>query len=437
LYGLPPLICLVPDNPASPRTAWRVFFGDSIHLEEDLKSRIAEKFIDPFDPFAIRDEESEQTNGNGGEIGLTCLLTSTQEHALEVMYNELVNHPGYQKILFTKVMRQAWEFISGQVLDHRVSSNWQVAEQLTKFRSRMIAEIPSVFEIYLKEIPAGRPHIMSTHSELSVLLQLGQQAMEAFRSGSKRTISHEDIEKEDCFENPFARIISWVFGQAEKALLPPPRQKREDLELDRSFILQLKSCRSMKGSGDYRNFSVEIAPLKDGALFGRICMSLGDTPLLQQVSVKPIFLFWDLKTHPTTVFFEQSLEIPGRTPYWQLGHAKLLVHSNHQSITRHAFVQPIADDETTGSICTEQTFDRTISLHNSSEHFDPVLCLLDQLRAAGRILKYGVRSRDKAINQHNLYGKVPDGEYQAVIKGWPEAKAFAEKHKAEIVPYVR
>ena len=89
-----------------------------------------------------------------------------------------------------------------------------------------------------------------------------------------------------------------------------------------------------------------------------------------------------LRKYPITVFLDQKLETPRRATDWQPTHSRLLVHCTHPSVTRHPFVQELSEDRTTGSICTEDTFDRTVSLHNSFEHFDPVACLVDEMRAA-------------------------------------------------------
>lgn len=87
----------------------------------------------------------------------------------------------------------------------------------------------------------------------------------------------------------------------------------------------------------------------------------------------------------------------------------------------------------------EETPYRIIKLHHRQDNFDPVLCLLEQLRAAARILRYGLRSRDVGIAQHNPFAKIkdPEKQFQAIIKERHRAKKYARKHKAELISFFR
>jgi hypothetical protein len=164
---------------------------------------------------------------------------------------------------------------------------------------------------------------------------------------------------------------------------------------------------------------------------------MGSRPFIQQVVKDPIFVFWDLRQHPITVFTEWILNRAGGSMLQALGQIPVMAESNHPSICCHAFVERDRAYPHRGKICMEETPLRIVSLHRRHPGFDPVSCLLEQMRAAVRILRYGVRERDRKISQHNPYRPDEVRDYQALVMGWDAARDLAGRHNAEIVPYAR
>jgi hypothetical protein len=245
-------------------------------------------------------------------------------------------------------------------------------------------------------------------------------------------VTADDVERYMLVLNPLYHVVEATCNEMSAAVRALTVENEEG-HLDRLFIDHLKKERVLYGRGRHGKFSMRFHRLKRRPHI-RLTLSLGSEPFLQQVNIEPVFIFWNLKEYPIHVFCEWPLD---ETSGVDLTDLSVYAESPHQSINSHAFVRPIQTYPHVGQMCTEDTLVRILMLHRGADDFDPATCLLEQLRAAARILKYGLRQRDRHISQYHPFHKVPDEQYQAVIRGWERANRLAKKHGAEIVRYVR
>jgi hypothetical protein len=245
--------------------------------------------------------------------------------------------------------------------------------------------------------------------------------------------------------NPFQKYIGDLVNtfEAEVRELLRDQSEADELGRDREFIQLLEKRKVLAGSGEYHNVQIEMyRNIRDGYPYLKLSQSLGNRSFLMQMHSSPVFTFWDLKAYPIRVVVERKLENPDELiPLESLTHLIYQAESAHRSICTHPFVRAtgIVNGCYRGAICMEETHMRLFSLHNRQDKFDPVIYILLVMKAAARILRNGVRFRDRSVPQHNPYVKVnnPESQYQAVVKGLKQAQDLARKHNAEIIRYLR
>jgi hypothetical protein len=433
--SLPSFLLLLPSQSADCTNDWRVLFGDAIPLDIGVKGELLRRSLTP----RAFERLCNPGCGLNGEIPLKDLILTTQEHTLQLIYRPVIMNPGHRWTSFTRVMRQTWERISGQHSEHSMPSHYGLDASLKRAKAALAEVVPLSVQQFLEPIHRYGPVILSSrfpgNTTESMAWPLKREILHRLSDGWRNEISLDDIDKEVLIANPFFQTISRVCTVVRDTRVNDVGEE-DEIQRDRVFLEHFKGHKLLHGVGEYRGFSLDCYK-SNGESFARLGLCFSDKPFLQQVDHDPIFIFWDFEKNPVFVFIDGQLEMPGNEQNWQLAEARLLIHCRHPSIWSHAFVKSIDRRRSLGAICTEDTLNRTISMHNRFERFDPISCLLDQIRTAGRILKYGVRQRDRAIPQYNVYVNVPENEFQAVIKGWDEAHDFAKKHGAEIVPYER
>jgi hypothetical protein len=252
---------------------------------------------------------------------------------------------------------------------------------------------------------------------------------------SRKRIGSDDIHDVDPFINPFHQAAEQTSGRLVRLLAEAPPQPVEEEE-KKAFMDLLSKRYSMNGRGPYSNFSIQNWGQRDGKLCISFCLWLGHKPFLQQTLPEPVFIHWDLRNYPVTVFAHMVVGSDTKT---DVVNCDTLVECHHPSIWRHAFVRKLQDGGPPhyGAVCTESTRFRLVQLLSRDKIFDPAEFLVEKLRSAARVLRYGLRRRDMGISQYNQFAKVPETEFQAVVRGYDEARRFAEEARAEIIYFDR
>lgn len=252
---------------------------------------------------------------------------------------------------------------------------------------------------------------------------------------SRSRLGPEDILNIDPFINPLYLAAEQTSDRLARLLSAPPPQTSEGKE-DAAFMDWLRKGYILSGKRAYRNFSIQNWGERDGKLCISVCLSMGRKPFLQQTLSESVFIYWDLRNYPVTVF---AYLLVGNDTKTDVVNCDTLVECHHPSICRHAFVRRLqeAGPPHYGTVCTESTRHRILRLLSKDKVFDPAEFLVAKLRSAARILRYGLRRRDMGISQHNQFGKVPETEFQAVVRGYEEARRFAEQARAEIIYFDR
>jgi hypothetical protein len=345
---------------------------------------------------------------------------------------------------FIHLLRQINEHISGQVQNHCTESSAVITKEIRSITRRLRqAEfmIPDQLKSELKKD--------------DTILFLSQKSKHAYLKLRKGIITNNGLfpKKLSSFDivgqftdiNPFQKYIGDLVNSFESEMrgLLKDKSEADELARDREFMQLLEKRKVLRGRGEFRNVQIEMyRSVRDGCQYLKLSMSLGNRPFLMQMYSSPVFTFWDLKAYPIRVVLEKKLEYPNESiPLESLTHLIYQAESAHHSICRHPFVRAsgIVNGCYRGAICMEETHLRLFSLHHRQAKFDAVIYILQVMSAAARILRNGVRYRDRSVSQHNPYVRVknPESLYQAVVKGWPQVQALARKHNAEIIRYVR
>jgi len=250
----------------------------------------------------------------------------------------------------------------------------------------------------------------------------------------QRRLGPKDVLGIDPFINPFYRAAAQASDRLARLLAEPPRPV--EAGEDAAFMDLLRGRYILNGRGAYRNFSIQNWGEREGKRCISVCLSMGRKSFLQQTLPEPVFIHWDLRRYPVTVF---SYLMVGSDTETDVVFSDILVWCNHPSICRHAFVRGLQEGGPPhyGTVCTESTRHRLLRLHSRDKAFDPAAYLVEKLRSAARVLRYGLRRRDMGITQHNQFAKVPETEFQAVIRGYAEARRFAEQTRSEFVTFDR
>jgi hypothetical protein len=386
-----------------------------------------------FDLMAMLEGE-DNWHADGIEISWQELVGDILESSFQSMYTLSGYFRSEYRLPSLHLFRLVSEIISGQNPQKApVPAADEFSNNFTKIRSRMSKKFIQAPGPSIKDMAGDKPAlIMASHSKNMVVAQLRKDFPVSKDIILRKKISGNDIEDYFTIRNPLYQMVVSIYQTMERALRPRMNKKKED-QADRLFLDGLEKQRVLHGKGKYKNFSIRFYRNR-GRSAVRLILSLGNKPFLQQVSSKPaVFIFWDLKKYPISVFFQQHMS----DDEIDLANIGLYAQCRHTSIWRHAFIKRTQKYPPVGSICMEYTNWRILALHRRYSRFNPAACLIEQLRAAARILRYGVRERDRQICQHNDFRKVPENEYQAVIKGWTRARRFAQEHDAEIVPYAR
>lgn len=252
---------------------------------------------------------------------------------------------------------------------------------------------------------------------------------------SRKRIGPGDIQDVDPVINPFHQAAEQTSGRLVRLLAAAPSQPAEEEE-KAAFMDLLSKRYILNGRGAYRNFSLQNWGQRDGKPCIAFGLQLGRKPFLQQTLPEPVFIHWDLHNYPVTVFAHLVVGSDTKT---DVVNCDTLVECRHPSIWRHAFVRKLQEGGPPyyGSVCTESTRFRLVQLLSRDKVFDPAEFMVEKLRSAARVLRYGLRRRDMGISQYNQFAKVPETEFQAVVRGYAEARRFAEQARAEIIYFDR
>jgi len=387
-------------------------------------------------PGLIESVEWKKCYRQGIDLTWPELVADVRESALGFVFAAMREHSNGFHYPTLRLFRSVYDVISGHPKQRRLDEikpdSSRTGARLRYILKKTCGRQPRWLTA---EATQGFPQlIMHAHKRPMPVFRL-QKGFSVSKAGQvPEKIQPEHFEAFYSVPNPFHRIVEKVARQVDR-IPEAAGGNAEDQEtlVDRSFLETLQSKYHLPGKGPYQDFSIQYL-IGKGQYAVRLSHTIGSRPFLQQVIAEPTFVYWDLKRFPVTVFCEQLLS---GNPMINLEAPQFIASSMHGSICRHAFVKPIHEYFNFGSVCTERTSLRILGLHRRLRPFDPAHCLLEQLRAAGRILRYGIRERDRGISIHNPFDKVPEKEYQAVIRGYDEARAFAARKGAEIVYYSR
>jgi hypothetical protein len=345
---------------------------------------------------------------------------------------------------FIHLMRQIYEHISGQVQDHSTESPAIITKEVRSI-TRKLRRTEFIIPDQLKsELKKNEPILFLSQKSKPTYLKL-RKGIISNNGLFPKKFSSFDIVGQFTDINPFQKYIGDLVNSFEYEVrgLLKDKSEADELARDREFMQLLEKRKVLKGRGECRNVQIEMyRNVSDGCQYLKLSMSLGNRSFLMQMYTSPVFTFWDLKTYPIRVVLEKKLEYPNELiPLESLTHFIYQAESAHHSISRHPFVRAsgVVNGCYRGAICMEETHLRLFSLHHRQDKFDPVIYILQVMKAAVRILRNGVRYRDRSVSQHNPYIKVknPESQYQAVVKGWQQVQDLARKHNAEIIRYVR
>jgi hypothetical protein len=358
-----------------------------------------------------------------------------------IHYFLLKDFVGFE-VSYLRFIRNVWEHISGQVTNHSIPPYSQRNSVLQRFLRRLRSKDVFLSSPFLRQLEKRQPFILSTRRKRVALVRPKNEVVMHPRFG-RQPISMKDIEHFLLMDNPFLKIIkeSYEGLERELKLLYAATSEADEQALDLKFFNVIEKEKRLQGCGEYQNITIERSRSRTGPSL-KLSHCLGHKPFLLQMCEKPIFSFWDLKKHPIRIVLEKTLRNPQEDVRMDaLNSIVFQAESDHPSICRHPFVREagMVNRYFRGNICMEETPYRILKLHHRQDNFDPVVCLLEQLRAAARILRYGLRSRDIGIPQHNPFAKIknPEKQFQAIIKERHRAKDYARKHKAEIISFFR
>jgi hypothetical protein len=380
----------------------------------------------------------DQNNGSPVPMPLPELIRDLRESTLNRLYSFIRPRMATQTINILRLFRRCWEIISGGPLSQQHTlSNAEFTSLWKNLRRDSNRNASLGLGAGADELKPGLLLRREARDMLFFRLRRNYTARD-FAVPDRQRIGMFHLEEPVPIPNPFYEIALHVLDEANQAVQsfrPFSEKEKEEEEKDHSFLTCLKDRRLLRGSGKYKSFSLS-EPCSLSGTFIRLSLDMGEKPFLQQVSQEPLYVYWDLGEHRINIVLQLKLE-DGELPLTSVTSFAFFAVSDHPSVCRHAFVRRLEGHETVGTICTEHTNQRILSLHKSSPSFDPVACMLEQMEGAARVLRYGVRERDKGINQHNPFHKVDRGELQAVVEGEEEATKFAMKRGAEIIPYDR
>ena len=336
------------------------------------------------------------------------------------------------------LLRAFWRLISGDspVVSRRKQDKPGTHRILFGERRMLLGRRPELPDWLHERLSAEHPVLMVGTRKKHVMAIRLCRPIDPMNVGlSRRRISPEDIRDVDPFINPFYQVAEQTSDRLWRLLAtPPPHPGKE--EEDAAFMDLLKKGYILNGRGAYRNFSIQNWGERDGKLCISVCLAMGRKPFLQQTLPEAVFIHWDLRNYPVTVFAHM---VVGNDTKTDVVNCDTLVECHHPSICRHAFVRQLQEGGPPhyGTVCTESTRYRLLQLLSKDKVFDPAEFLVEKLRSAARVLRYGLRQRDLGISQYNQFAKVPETEFQAVVRGYAEARRFAEQARAEIIYFDR
>jgi hypothetical protein len=443
LRGVPPLFLYVPSSQAEKGGR----HADEAEVAPLRKANVEEGLYEeafkhvarepgrqlPFDFLELNEEQSDLHTD--GLASLQEISDDLLESFLDLAYGLLQDSANGDSLPAARLFRRIWEVITRQESPAQlIPAKFDFNKEFNMMR-RKIKEAYGGFPGRVLEPVARKQPILVVGSQNPTMVILGLRNVSSSLRGSiqDRQFMRSDLERYFPLQNPFYQSVVGAYDDMRWKIQHLTFDEQSDC-LDRTFLEMFSGKRLWRGQGPYKNFSMEFIRATDRPS-ARIAMSLGNKPFLQQVSQDPIFILWDLKKYPVSVFVQHPLD--GAVDLTALSTIPVQTKCAHPSIYRHAFVNRARNHPHVGSICMEDTRRRILSVQRRQDHFDPAIYLLEQIRGAGRILRYGVRARDKRISQHNHYSKVPPEEYQAVIQGQAQAQQFAKEHGVEIVSYAR
>ncbi|MGA1824553.1 MAG: hypothetical protein ACMUIP_07785 [bacterium] len=447
LMGLPPYIYIVQPEPSAHQKDLNnvnLVAISEANFDEDLRMAIMkitpqrhnqpQNVLNRYEMRRLREvKKNNNYYGDYSKSVFTEMVSDIRESAFDELSNIYKKKNINYTLSYIRLIRQIWELITGQVLHHCVCSHQIASKKFNIMRPKLSDTDISLPKLLKEKIAQGEPLILTTRQEDVLLMELRENVMNF-------TLSYNDI-KNFCYPipNPFFQMLCGICKEIT-SMIDWCRilDSEEEKQADQKFLHYLQKNSVLSGKGDYHDFSMKWLLFNNRPAI-RLQYSIGNTPFLQQVSREPVFIFWDLKKYPINIIIQHYLdETSNFMQFISFNNIQFQAECSHPSILKHAFVGGTSTSRHSfeGNICMENTASRILSLSNK-DTFDPAICLLEQMRAAGRILRFGVRERDKGIGQLNSYKKELETNYQAVIKGWPQASAFAREHNAEIVQYNR
>ena len=366
------------------------------------------------------------------------MADAVSEATLETLHAAFRGRAARYQYAAADLLHRTWKLISGanETTVPCPGERFDSHDIFFRKRRRALAENREMPVCLPNDTDPAQPVLLAgcrNRFMLGLLLRQGVDPLDHAGGGGR--ITPEDIEREFGLINPLYRTAEQTCDGILPQLSSPTTGKSVTAE-DRSFLEMLSRRFILFGQGAYRHFSIQHWGYHDGRACVAVCLSLGRKPFLQQAVAEPMFIYWDLKNHPITVFFYFVIE-EGKLV--DLLNSIVMTECNHPSICRHAFVRRAQEQAPPhyGTVCTENTRFRLLGLLEKASELDPAAFLVAQLRATARILRYGLRQRDLGITQHNQFGKVPASEFQAVIQGYDQASEFAARNGAEIVYFDR
>jgi hypothetical protein len=447
---IPQFMLLLPGVEGDPEDLkeWMVIPLNPKALDPKILASALPKMPAPREPglrvYEVVGENSKprEEDGRSMPVPFMDLVLDLREATLEYLFKLFHPHTSRRTVKTLRIFRRSWEVISGQPQLPLCSQARASAEFMGIWKN--LRPGPNGEAQFLKNSlsPLGRvkPSLLvsvrnSPRDKRMLLYGFRGKWANGLSLNTGDKIDLSDLDEPISVPNPFYQLALHAFAEAQSAFRSIKRPGDENGEevRDQAFLQLVRKERLLEGVGEYRKFSIRLQP--PDVL--RISLSLGNRPFLQQVGVSPTFIYWDLKKYPVHIFFQFPLTEFTQIERGLVTNAIFFVESNHPSIFRHAFVRRYRENSRVGTICTEATSLRILNLLRSGPSFDPVVCLLEQMRAAGRILKYGVRERDQHLQQYNPFTRVEWKEYQKVVNGWDEARRFAQEKRADIIPYER
>ena len=468
--SMPAILILLPPRPPDQELdfhKWGVV-GCRWILDEGVKALMGlspeQSEAPPFELRELRGHDSAWYSPNGFTVD--TVLEHCREEIVKWLHRLCFRSMSNNRLPVFSVFRQIYGEISGKPVSRIVASQSpRVKDMSVILRSISLQKMPfNLQHCLMDEIRHSEPIMFHTSGKRLRFVKLSKdRIMNPFRSPAK--LGLQDVTGLFTDKNPFHEYACSVLDvfKAETTGLIEPRMTSANRKKDLLFQHRFMAAEKLSGKGENRAFQIELFPLRDGKYRFRLKRSMGSKPFLMQVCracsccavergqpkcPKATYVLWDLKKYPIDVVFEKIVRPEDEfvLDSW-LGTWEQIVFKaecRHKSILRHPFVsnrgKMLSTGMYSGAICLEKTAYRILSENSQhTEGLNPVFLLLQLLKAAARIMRYGLLKRDERVPLHNNFCKVlnPTAIYQSVIIGEDNADSVAAQLGAEKINYIR